>query len=512
MLYRTSVHTARRLYAMDDHTKALDDHTKASVFYKPLATEVVAGAWGDIKRQSDVQLHATRNKREYMVRPSLVAMEKMPALSMLCGMQSGHVTQRIAVAGAVPGRFALRAARDPPGGLPDIPVHASTSQQVTRKTRAQLLSVVQDKAAAVGVDVDDDRLLLLVVGRQKLFQLPIRQREKKWVSCYSKPTPAPYVTPTAHALTSHSLLDQDLGVPESVANTLTHKADVWKRFGRSPWVDNDLARRLFEGDTAHRLYHTIRQAVRDKLFQFEVSTRYPRPLISDALLARRWAPSTTQPCKREWKQRYLDDRTCARLLSPSCLCVVFRPTRSDTWTPGRPDRLPDRWLRLLGVTPECAHALTIAAPHAGDGAVLQTYAVFGAREGHPLSEPRHLPAVGQEARVHPLRGRAVAMPGALGPGWWMGRVSWRGVRATTIITDWEKTQFCVHVHVSCECTDRRVVKRSRSFARLRWPNKQADCSRPSAHSASCIWKGRRAWLECCAPTRRRCSSTCTAFG
>lgn len=45
----------------------------------------------------------------------------------------------------------------------------------------QHLFVGQEKAAAVGADLDSNRLLLLVVGRQDLFQLPIRRRKVKCV-------------------------------------------------------------------------------------------------------------------------------------------------------------------------------------------------------------------------------------------------------------------------------------------------------------------------------------------
>ena len=35
----------------------------------------------------------------------------------------------------------------------------------------------------MGVDIDSDRLLLLVVGRDELFQLPIRRHKVKCVRC-----------------------------------------------------------------------------------------------------------------------------------------------------------------------------------------------------------------------------------------------------------------------------------------------------------------------------------------
>lgn len=70
MLYRNSAHTACRLFGLEDHRQA------PSVLCKRLATQDVAGAWDDIKRQSDVQLHAT-HQGQYMVRKSLVGKKKM---------------------------------------------------------------------------------------------------------------------------------------------------------------------------------------------------------------------------------------------------------------------------------------------------------------------------------------------------------------------------------------------------------------------------------------------------
>ena len=107
-----------------------------------------------------------------------------------------------------------------------------------------------------------------------------------------------YLPLTTQVLTSRSLLDQDLGVAESVADTLTRKAKVWMRFNKSPWVDNDLARRLFEGDTVHRLYRTIRQSVKDGFFQFKVGLRFHCPLaltLCSRVGGRRLRPSHPRP-------------------------------------------------------------------------------------------------------------------------------------------------------------------------------------------------------------------------